>query len=421
MYGNPFFLEPVPPDRTLIKRAFIDRDEENLKIERFVSLRARRLLILGRMGEGKSSLLNVAEQAAKEHMPQNGILCLRIDGLGITDIDKMLEVLLHHLQRDLERLDEKRRSELAKAVKELDIEVVSEEEREKIEGSVEAGVGGLIATLRAKVTGQIATGRKVVYRPRGAVRTETILEDILPSLFNQLQTLIVFDNTEKLGPHLFRNAIEALDRLPRNILCIATGDSQEIGRSNMDLCYKVFDDFCPMKAVDEDAIAEFVNGRLTSFSIDRKPKVRIQNDALKGLFERTRGNLRETFRYCYGALESSANADVSKPVVITRPMVVKAIADVDAPRFAALDEYDTFLMKTIAKSSGSTVDQLIRRSLHVEDKADRVTTRDRLETLRASGLLEKQMSKKGRTYVAEYGLPAILIEAIKVGSLLDMR
>jgi predicted ABC-class ATPase len=59
---NPFFQDPVPPDQSAMKAAFIDREDEKKKIVRFVDIPKGRLLILGRTGEGKSSLLNVAQQ-----------------------------------------------------------------------------------------------------------------------------------------------------------------------------------------------------------------------------------------------------------------------------------------------------------------------------------------------------------------------
>jgi DNA polymerase III delta subunit len=415
--GNPFFQEPIPPDAKIIKDAFINRDGENEKLKRFIGLQAGRFLLLGRTGEGKSSLLNVAEEFAT----RNGILPIRIDGSVSNSLERILEMLLHLLQGKLKSLDERKRSELGKAVKELDIEEVGEEEASKIEGSIEAGLGGLIATLKAKVGSGIESRRKVVYRPKVLVRTERIIEEILPSLFTQLRVLIILDNTEKLGEEAFHKVVEAVDLLPRNALCIATANYEEIGQSNMNFCYKVFDSFCQMKAIDEAALAQFVNGRIESFAEGGKRKVNMEPEALASLFERTHGNLRETYRYCYSALESCDVANLSKRISVTRRTIVRAISDVDAPRFAALDETDKLLLAALARTGKATMEVLRKEVSGVEEAGSIATMRRRLDNLRASGLLTKESLKKGRTYVTEYGLPPVLIEAIKVGRLLGLQ
>ena len=154
--GNPFFLEPIPPDREIIRRAFIDREEETGRVKHFVGLPAGRLLLLGIIGEGKSSLLNVAEEFAAS----NGIMPIHVDGSVSSNLEQIVEMLLHLLQKRLEDFDEKKLSELAKAVKELDVEEVTEEEKAQIEGTVEAGIGALIATLKSKVRGLAESGKK---------------------------------------------------------------------------------------------------------------------------------------------------------------------------------------------------------------------------------------------------------------------
>jgi len=415
--GNPFFQEPIPPDSRIIKAAFIDRQDEIERLTRFIGLPAGRFLLLGRTGEGKSSLLNLAEEMAT----RSSILPIRIDGSVSSTLERILEMLLHLLQVKLESLDEKKRSELARAVKELDVEEVGEEEASKIEGTIEAGLGGLIATLKAKVGAGIENRRKVIYRPKVLVRNERILEEILPSLFNQLRVIIILDNTEKLDEKSFHIIVEAIDLLPRNALCIATGNYEDIGQANMNFCYKVFDTLCQMKAVDEPALSQFIIGRTKSFAINGKPKVQWEPEAITCLFERTRGNLRETFRYCYSALESCANNNGTKSISLTRRTVITAIADVDAPRFAALDETDKLLMATIARSGRATMEVLQEELSGIDEAGSVATIRRRLDSLQASGLVTKDILKRGRTRVAEYSTPSVVIEAVKVGRLLDLE
>ncbi len=407
--SNPFFLEPVAPDPTIIKLAFIDRHRELEKVKRFAGLSAGRLLVLGRVGEGKSSLLNVAEEFAKS----NDIITIRIDGSVSNNPEKIVEILLHLLQRQLEDLNPNKRNQLAKAVRALDVEEVSEDEREKLEGTVEAGIGGLIATLKMKVARGSETGRKVVYRPKIIVRIDKILEDILPSLFKQLKTFVVIDNTEKLEEKSFRDSINAMDKLPRNVLLIATADQETIGQENMNLCYKIFDDICMMKPVDRVSVKEFILGRLSSFATSGKTRIQIEPTVVGRLFERTSGNLRETFRYCYSALEANRSS-------ITETMIIRAIADVDAPRFSLLDETDRLLLAAILKSGKSSSDRLEKKLSGTEGDFSKFTIKRRLDGLVASNLLRKNRVRRGRFYVHEYDLPNVLKEAIKLGKLLDL-
>lgn len=219
----------------------------------------------------------------------------------------------------------------------------------------------------------------------------------------------------------FSVAVQSIDSLPRNALVIATANQEEIGQSNMNFCYKVFDKLCQMKAIDEQALSEFILGRMKSFAVDGKPKVRMDPESIICLFERARGNLRETFRYCYSALESCVNSTGTKSISVTKRTVVAAIAEVDAPRFAAMDETDKLLLITIARSGKATSEALQEELSAVDEAGSIATMRRRLDGLQASGLVTKTFMKKGRTYVAEYSIPSVVIEAIKVGGLLDLE
>jgi hypothetical protein len=275
-------------------------------------------------------------------------------------------MLLYELKKELEGTKPEMRSQLAGAVKELDVEEVREEEREKVEASVESGIAGLIAYLKAKAGFSTETGRKVVYRPKVPIRTETILGDILPALFAQLPILTIFDNTEKLQQKEFRSTVDAIDKLPRDALYIATANYEETAQPDMDLCVRVFGDSLKISPVEEASIGQFVAGRIKSYSVDAKPRVEFDPEALKSLFERTRGNLRDTFRYCFGALELCA--DVKKDsILIKRQMIVQAIADKDAPMFAVLKESDKLLLGALAKIEASTLAELEKELSGVEE------------------------------------------------------
>jgi energy-coupling factor transporter ATP-binding protein EcfA2 len=411
---DPFFQDPVPPDPAL-KGTFIDREKGIEKLERFVSRSSGKLLIFGRTGEGKSSLLNLAQQLAT----QSGIVCIRIDGSLCSSLEKMLGMLLYSLQRKLEELDEKKRSQLAKAVKALEVEEVSEEERETVEGSVQGGLAGLIVSLKAKVGFNLTTGRTVVYRPKTLVSKEIILGDILPALFNQLRFIIIFDDTEKLQRDDFLKAVEAIGKLPPHALYMATANRGETKPSDMDLCLRVFRDSYTISPVDETSIGKFVTGRIAHFAIDSEPRVEFDPGALSSLFERTLGNLRDTFRYCYGALEACADGNKGN-IVVKRQIIVKAIADKDEPIFAALDEADKILLAIIAKSGVATLDELEKESAE-DEVGSQETIRRRLEAHQKSGLIRKSSLKKDRTHITQYSMPKVLIEAINLGKLLTVE
>jgi len=401
-------LQPIPADATIIKQAFIDREDETNKIKHFIGLRVGRLLVLGRIGEGKSSLLNVAEQLATD----NGIMSIRIDGSTSNNLERIVEMLLHVLTNQLEDVNPETISQLGKTLKELDVEEVTEEEKDRIEGTIEGSLGAFIAAIKSKITGASEKGRKIVYRPKTLVRTDRILQDILPSLLRQLRVLLIMDDTEKLQEDNFKSAVEAIDRLPQNILLIATANYEEIGQSNMQLCYRVFDDQCMMRKIDEASLSKFVKGRLDSFAVGGTSRINIDSRALAALHERTLGNLRDTFRYCYRALEANRTA-------ITKAMMIKAIGDVDAPKFAALEQIDRILLASLSKSGKSRFDELLRKLPSKKEVGSPMTIRRRLDDLATLDLLRRKRVKQGRTYVMEYSIPNVLLEAIRSNKLLE--
>jgi hypothetical protein len=63
---NPFYLDPVSADSQVISKGFINRKKERSSAEDFAQLNEGKLLILGSVGEGKSSLLNLLQYNAEK-------------------------------------------------------------------------------------------------------------------------------------------------------------------------------------------------------------------------------------------------------------------------------------------------------------------------------------------------------------------
>jgi ABC-type transport system involved in cytochrome bd biosynthesis fused ATPase/permease subunit len=102
---NPFYSEPVSADAQVISKGFINRKKERSSAEDFAQLSEGKLLILGSVGEGKSSLLNLLQYNAEKA----GKFALRINLLNAETTEAFIEQAKTYLTKSWMTLKYRRR------------------------------------------------------------------------------------------------------------------------------------------------------------------------------------------------------------------------------------------------------------------------------------------------------------------------
>jgi len=398
--GNPFYLDPVPSDRNAISKGFVDRLKERRACEDFMQFKGQRLLILGRVGEGKSSLLNLLDANATE----SGKLVLRIDALHAGTSEALMEVLLGQLAEKADKIPSKQREELGRALD--DLKVISKKGRkgEKLAASVEGKLGAIVAYIKGKLGSEEIKAEEFEYFvPPRLRKLEGIATNLLPAIFDALPAAVLCDNLEKLPEAQFLAFVtEVIAALPNSVNIAATANIAELQPRTLQRCYEAFDVPILMERIDSPGkLTEFIEGRMAKHAKTGKPPIHLDSKALKFLLDRTGGNLRESFRYCLFALQRS-KGDVKGS------MMLEAIRDCDAPRFEILSETDRKLLDFLAREEDASLEQVflaVRRSEGIETKD---ALRKRLDNLATPGFIRKTLVKRGRTYVVKYTLPNTL-------------
>lgn len=215
-------------------------------------------------------------------------------------------------------------------------------------------------------------------------------------MFDSFEGVLICDNLEKLSNTDANTFLtEIVQTIPSNILFITTGDISEIDVDNLNKCYDIFDVLITIEKIDTvTELKTFIHGRMKTFSIKDKPKVTIDDETIKILLERTEGNIRECFRYCLVAIQKFKKD-------ITTSLIKEAILIVDKPRFEVLDEVDRKIMNSVSSMPKASL-----KTIAPEVEEIGITAlKNRLEKLVNSGLMRKNLEKKGRTHHLIFSVP----------------
>lgn len=391
---NPFYLEPVSADSQVIGKGFINRKKERSSAEDFAQLNEGKLLILGSVGEGKSSLLNLLQYNAENA----GKFALRIDLLKAETTETFIEALLTELQRNTDSIPKASKDKLDGKLDDLEISTKRAKKGTKIASSFEGKLGALIAYVKGRVSGEQVKEEEIEYYvPPRIRRLQGIVEQVLPAIFDSASAILLCENLEKLPMSGFKTWVEqTVNLLPKHILLAATANVCDLDSGTLKMCYDNFSVTLQMESIDKSAkLGEFIDGRMVNYSKAAKPPIRFDEGAITALLDRTGGNLRESFRYCYSALQKF-KGDVGED------MMEEAIGDVDAPKFAVLSETDKGLLSLLSSERPSTLDDILK---DFKGEEGRDTVRKRLDGLVASGLVKKAFVKSGRAYKVTYAVP----------------
>jgi len=406
---DPFFSSPIPPNRDLIEKAFVNREKEKTLIEGFVQRKSAKMIVFGGTGEGKSSLLNYAEYCATKW----GKSAIRIDGHKLTSAESFVDELLYQLQLRAEKLPDSDRQKLTKRMTDLEIIELRKKEVEETKAGIEGRLNlqgrlSALVTVVTEIAGAIEKKRaqeeeKAYYIAPRMTQLERVVNELLPTIFDVMQTLVVSDDLEKEASLLgkFIDGVSYL--IPSNVLFVTTGRKpEEIGSKGMGACYEVFDVPVVMTTLDsEEALEEFIVGRMKACCRKGSTPPEFDDAAIAMLVDRTGGNLRETFRYCSWALQKYKKD-------ISRTMILQSMKEADAARLAALSDPENQTLSVLAglgpSADGWTLEEVFNAFPQAPEPVTIDTVRDRLDGLVGPRLVSKKLVKSGRTRVARYGI-----------------
>lgn len=291
---NPFSLEPITKEEVKTK-AFVNRLGAKEDIKKFIQERSGAIIVLSEIGYGKSSIMNYAGEMAND------------TGKTVLTIDPRINL------------------EVITFFKSLSQEVL---------GKILAKQNKLSIDEGHIIRNFVATGNMT--------QLPTLLQ-VLKDIFEKNPSVLIMDNLDKLMN--FKKHItflkEILELLPKNIQIVTTGDINQVMNSRIivSALYSMFDFPITIQEISSiDNLKEFVYGRMEAYSIDGK-FIKFNKKIFEILLDRTRGNLREVFRYL---------SELLKLGKYTTSDLIDAIIKIDMIRLHTLDHTDKKILLYIA-------------------------------------------------------------------------
>ena len=337
---NPFSLDPIDVS-DVESPVFVDRSEAIEQIEKFVQEDSGSVIIISEIGYGKSSIMNLAER----YSIKTGKIVLRIDP----------------------RNNKQKIGFFKSLIKEIEIKIENpfSEENEKVIKH---------------------------FLKEGSEQDFQLMNTILKDTFSKNPSVLVMDDLDKILE--FKKHIEIikeiLDLLPKNLQVITTGDINQIMNSRIvvSILYEIFDFPILLDEINTlDKLKEFIYGRMNAYAID-KSNLNFSDVIFKILLDRTRGNLRETFRYFSALLKTGDYSGQS---------LLKVMMKIDSMRLYVLDSTDKEILLSIAGNKKDI--KGIRESL--KRKISPQMIRARLNDLRQNCMIYKYKSKDGKQIIYE--------------------
>jgi len=245
--------------------------------------------------------------------------------------------------------------------------------------------------------------KKLVEELKGRTVSLEVDADDLTVLYPHdigVEVVIVADDLDKLSNKAFLNFIEnVID--PLNIgLFLTTAQMSHI--ENIEIATKmnkIFDYLTLIEPIDtSEKLKTFVDGRINAYS-KGKPKIAIKDQFLDVILDRTRGNLRESFRILSKFIEGK----------ITEENLIETIRDVDLWRISSLDETTAKIFEALLKEGMGDADTLAKT---LEEEINLNTIKSKLNELVQLGLIFKISGGRGRGKKVVYEVPDILREIV---------
>ncbi len=350
---NPFSSEPLTKEEVMTK-AFIDRTQAKKDLEKFIQEKSGAVIIMSEIGHGKSSIINFAEKVAEN----SSKVVLRLDPRVNEDKICFLKSLCKEVIKKIINHNNDNKDILNDFIKLGD----------------EHQIQGLMNCLKC--------------------------------VFDKSPSVLIMDDLDKFLD--FKKHIEfikeVIDLLPKNLQIITTGDINQVrGNSKVvSILYSTFDFPIVLEEVNNiNLLKEFIYGRMTAYSKETM-NIQFDDDIFEILIDRTRGNLREVFRYLSELLKSEN---------YSKNNLIRTILKIDIVRLELIDERDkNILLSASGENKGL---QEIKESLkEMSISLTLPTIRARLDELHQNCWVYKMKSKDSKKII--YSAPAVFKEMIKI-------
>lgn len=396
---NPFFLESVDIEKHG-EKAFVNRESIKEIVKRISNVREGKYMLLGDLGEGKSSGLNYADHKLKEE--------------GFESIKISLLPCKHTRDVYIKLLEGIGAIDLKKENRERIIDVLEREYKEKIttyhEKQTSGEVGAVLNLIIGKITSKSGKrevmGESITTSKSECMELQKLLEMVTKEL-SGTKTVFIIDDLDKFELTLLLNTLRyVIDSLPDSIPLITTGDKKTLDISHINKAY--YDHFTLPHIIfpidTPERLKEFIMGRVRAYSPYKEKIASLFNDkAIEILSDRTNGNLREAFRYCQQVM-----SDIKEPKVLEED-IIRAIRKVDESRIIGLNEDHITILKIFSKEESFSIydaEKYVGKSkTHLNKLVEELIERNLTYKVR--------IGTRGKGYTSLYRVPHIVGSLIK--------
>ncbi len=374
---NPFYSEPVNESEEL-PRGLINREKYIDNISMLLDDGRGYLKIVGDAGIGKTSLLKRAKFLARK----KGYIVIEINASKFYNFKAFYSELI---------------TQFMKAIKDREMPInLKEEEYKHTEKA--------ITQRMAKIQEQFSRGK--------AERIKHMLA-YLENLFSNMKCLVIADDSDKLSPENFKTFIGNLESMPKNIIFISTAHSDHLREDLIPHVQAMFDHYMTLEPINNaEELSKYVNGRILNYS-KGGPKLLLGRPVFDVLFERTKGNLRETFRYLRNLFHFISLEQWEYPE-LTDAHIKNIIKEEDSTILKSLKPLDKVILDALSNKHKSEMNisevtnkvNLMKNKQYAEHEIRR-----RLDYLSKINIVfKKQVDKKQHKLV--YFTPNILSEIL---------
>ena len=375
---NPFYSEPVNEFEESPK-GFINREKYIEKISMLLDDGKGSLKLLGDVGIGKTSLLKRAIFLARK----KDYIVVEVDANKNYNFIAFYSALI---------------AEFMKAIQDKGIMTnLKEDEHRHIEKIVMRRIGKIQERFSKRKLEMIK--HALAY---------------LDDLFTKTKCLIIADDSDKLGLEHFKKFISNLESMPENVVFISTAHSTHLTDGLIPQVQTMYDHYLTLEPINNaEELSKYVNGRILNYS-KGEPKLLLGRPVFDVLFERTKGNLRETFRYLRTLFHFISLEQWEYPE-LTDTHIKNVIKEEDSTILKSLKPLDNAILSILSNKS--------KREMNISEITKKVNAmqntkyakheiRKRLDHLSQISIVFKKQVSGSKQYKIVYFIPTILSEIL---------
>lgn len=375
---NPFYSEPIDEFEESPK-GFISRDKYIEKISMLLDDGKGYLKIVGDVGSGKTSLLKRAKFLARK----KDYVVIEIDASKNYSFMAFYSQLIAEFMKTLKNNEIMRNLEI--------------NEYHHLERAIMQRIG--------KIKEQFSTQKVEKIR-----HTLAYLED----LFSKAKCLVVADDSDKLSIENFKKFMVTLESMPKNVVFVSTAHPIHLTEGLIPQVQTMYDHYLTLEPIhDAQELSKYINGRIINYS-KGEPRLLLGRPVFDVLFERTKGNLRETFRYLRTLFHFISMEQFEYPE-LTDSHIKNIIKEEDSTILKALKPLDRAILSILSSNSKNElkVSEITKKVNAAQHKQyPEYEIRKRLDHLSRINIVFKKQVSGIKPHKFVYFIPKILSEVL---------